>query len=124
MTGEAAHAALAISHLSFAAGLAALFAIVVMGYLLCMWRVAGQLTRGMNLLIHTLYLLWQSNIAFVAVVALSVAQDHRSAAGVYMEGWSRAPAMLPSAVLLYVLILGLSVAIIRLRANPNTREQM
>jgi hypothetical protein len=113
------YAALAIQHLRYAATLAGLFAAVTAVYLLAMWRLAGTLSTGMNWLLHTLYGLWQSNIAFVAVVSLSVAVEQMSAAETAMQGWSRTPLLVPSAALLYTAVVALSVAAIWLRGRSR-----
>jgi len=110
-------ASLAIQHFSYAGLLACLFAAVTVVYLVAMWQLAGSLRSGMRFLLHTLYLLWQSNIAFVAVVGLSVAVEHAAAAGPLMQGWSRAPYIVPAAALLYTTIMILSLAVTVLRAR-------
>jgi hypothetical protein len=116
------NAALAIQHFSYAAILASLFAAVTVAYLVAMWRLAVEPGSGRNWLLHTLYGLWQSNIAFVAVVSLSIAVEQAEAAGAAMQGWSRAPLLVPSAAVLYTSVLVLSVLAIWLRGRHSTTE--
>ena len=119
MLTESVHATLAMAHFSFSAQLAALFAAVLLAYLLSMAYAGSKLSGRLDFMVHTLYLLWQSNIAFVAVVSLSVALDNQRAAGAAMAGWGRAPAILPAAAILYASCLALSVAIARYRRRAR-----
>lgn len=121
MSTESEHAMLAMAHFSLSVQLAALFAAVMLAYLLSMARAGSKLPGRLNVIVHTLYLLWQSNIAFVAVVSLSVALDNQQAAGAPMAGWARAPAILPAAAILYAVCLALSVAITRYRLRTLPR---
>jgi hypothetical protein len=102
-------AMLAIQHFIYAGILAATFAVVTAIYLLAMWRVAGRLGLWKGLIVNTLYLLWQSNIAFVAVVSLTVGAHNLRSSGPSMDAWNYAPLMVPGAVILYSAILILSV---------------
>jgi hypothetical protein len=125
-TAETA-AMLAIEHFIYAGILAGVFAFVSVVYLLGMWRVAGRLGRWKGLIVHTLYLLWQSNIAFVAVVCLIVGVHNIGLAGESMSGWKFAPLMVPGAIVLYTAILILSVAFAWLHGRdsiPRPHKEM
>ena len=122
MLTESEHAMLAMAHFSFSLQLAALFAAVTVAYLLSMACAVPKLSGRLNIIVHTLYLLWQSNIAFVAVVSLSVALENQRAAGAAMAGWARAPAILPSAAILYAVCLVLSVAIVGYRLQARAEQ--
>ena len=53
-------ASLAIEHLQYVAMLSLLFVVAAALYLASFWTVAWRLTTPPRILIHTLYLLWQS----------------------------------------------------------------
>ena len=108
MNADATMAMLAMEHLHFAALLASLFAAVTVAYLLAFAIMNPDRRRG-SFVLHTLFLLWQSNVAFVAVVTLFNASALIEQGGAAMSGWRLAPFMAPSAVLLYTAVLILSV---------------
>jgi hypothetical protein len=109
LEGSPELASLAVEHLHFAGLLAALFAGVTVAYLAAF--SAARPSRGVASawLLHTLFLLWQSNVAFMAVVALHNASRLALAAGDVMTGWQLAPYRVPAAAILYTAILVLSV---------------
>jgi hypothetical protein len=107
MEGSGELAGLALEHLHFAGLLAALFAGVTVAYLVAF--SAPRWTRSTAWLLHTLFLLWQSNVAFMAVVALHNASRLALASGETMAGWQLAPYRVPAAAILYAAVLALSV---------------
>ncbi len=123
--GSYGHASLAVQHFLYAGLLSLLFAVVTAIYLLAMWRVAGTLDRITALLAHTLFLLWQSNVAFVAVVCLAVAVHNLDLAGEPMRYWHAAPLMVPASAALYASVLALALGLVWRRgraARVSDRE--
>jgi hypothetical protein len=114
------YASLAVQHFTYAGMLSGLFALVAAVYLVAMWGVAGKLEKTTAFLIHTLFLLWQSNVAFVAVVCLAVGVHNQSLAGQAMELWNVAPLMVPASAILYALILALCLAIVWRRGSSSS----
>ena len=98
-------------HLLFAGLLSLTFALVTVAYVVAAVAWARRLTRAQVFLLHTLYLGWQTNIAFMAVIVLSVAhgivQQHPM---LLQAGWRMAPWVPLSAAILYVAILCASLA--------------
>jgi len=103
-------ASLAVGQLQLAATLAFAFAVVTLAYLAAFHRRQPRGRLPGDLLLHTLFCLWQSNVAYFAVAALISGEAQLRAAGDLMDGWSFAPLFVPSAVLLYVSVIVLSVA--------------
>lgn len=95
-------ASLAIEHLQYVAMLSLLFVVAAALYLTSFWTVAWRLTTTSRFLVHTLYLLWQSHLCFVVVVAMNVAVELQRASGDALAGWNWAPAMVPGSALLFV----------------------
>lgn len=107
------HAALALQHFVFAGQLALVFSLVSIAYLFAVWRLAGQRgNRGSMLILHTLFLAWQSNVAYLAVVTLHAGRTvlDQSAHGVMAGAWAAAPWLVPGAAVLYSAMLLLCVA--------------
>lgn len=118
MNGSADHAALALEHFHFAGDLAFVFAAVCTAYLFAAWQIAGRLSSAMSLVLHTLYLGWQSNVAYLAVVALSAGQGSlQRAPGLAAMGWEAAPWMVPGAAVLYSAMLVLAPVFYWLRGR-------
>jgi hypothetical protein len=102
-------ASLAIGHLQLAAILALAFAVVTLAYLAAFARRPSRERLRGDLLLHTLFCLWQSNVAYFAVAALISAERQLGAAGELMGGWAFAPLFVPSAAILYTSVIVLSV---------------
>ena len=117
-----AFASIAVQHFIYAGILSSLFALVTIVYLSLLWGVAGTLSKSMAFMIHTLYLLWQSNVAFVAVVCLAVGRHNQEQSGEALQLWNAAPMMVPSAALLYMTMLVLSMAIIWQRGRSHNAQ--
>jgi hypothetical protein len=117
MQGNIDLALLAMEHLRFAGLLAGVFAGVTVAYLVAFSAATLALSRGRAWILHTLYLLWQSNVAFMAVVALSNGSRLMTESGALMAGWQSAPYRVPAAAMLYASILILSVAYAGLRGD-------
>lgn len=109
MEGNGQLASLAMEHLHFAGLLAALFAGVTVIYLAAFSAQRRPRSTASAWLLHTLFLLWQSNVAFMAVVALHNASRLVLASGEPMAGWQLAPYRVPAAAILYAAVLVLSV---------------
>ena len=109
MQGNPELAGLAMEHLHFAGVLAALFAGVTVVYLVAFSTPRPSRSPASAWLLHTLFLLWQSNVAFLAVVAMHNAARLGLAAGETMAGWQLAPYRVPAAAILYAAVLVLSV---------------
>ena len=119
MTSSYEYALIAIEHFWSAGYFAALFSLMTVVYLLAVWKLPS-IGRRTQFLLHTIYLLWQSNVAFVAVVSLKVAQHNRVLAGSSLQPWEFAPLLVPAAALLYVAIMGLSVMLaLRLEGDKH-----
>ena len=116
------HMAAGVQHLQFAGLLAGLFAVVTLAYLAAVGRGLGSLPTAARAMLHTLFYLWQSNVAYLAVVTLragriSIAGAEPAAPAL---GWHAAPWMVPGAAVLYasVLLLCIAFAVARGRAAP------
>lgn len=106
MIGLANPGDLLSGHLVFAALLSLTFALVTMTYLWVADRAAARLTRMQMVVLNTLYLGWQTNIAFMAVIALHTAHDILQQQPLLLDaGWRMAPWMPESAAILYTLML-------------------
>lgn len=109
MEGSPELASLAMQHLHFAGLLAALFAGVTVVYLVAFSTPRPSSSMASAWLLHTLFLLWQSNVAFMAVVAMHNASRLALVSGEAMAGWQLAPYRVPAAAILYAAVLVLSV---------------
>jgi hypothetical protein len=114
-------ASLAIGHLQLVALLALAFALVTLAYLAAFLRPRADGQRRGDFLLHTLFCLWQSNVAYFAVAALISAARQLRAAGELMDGWAFAPLFVPSAALLYAATIVLAVAF-ALRRSTVVRD--
>ncbi|GAB5415181.1 MAG: hypothetical protein Cons2KO_27840 [Congregibacter sp.] len=114
--------AAALDGFIFSALLSAMFAAVCIAYLVAMWPVTGRLTKRVGWMIHTLFLLWQSNVAFVAVVALNAAKTNQEMAGDMLLAWGKAPFIVPSAAILYTCTAILCVATLYSRGLEVSRQ--
>lgn len=112
-------ASLAMQHFIYAGLLSCLFAVLSAVYLWAMWSLAGTLNNRIAWLIHSVFFLWQSNIAFVAVISLSVGVHNRQLAGESMRLWNAAPFIVPSSAILYTSVLLLCMAIVWLRGRSR-----
>ena len=110
---------LAMAHLQFAGLLAGVFLLALIAYMTALRSWRPDLSRRTAFLLHTLYLLWQSNVAFVAVVALGNGARLAEQAGAVMDGWRLAPYLVPSAACLYAGVLMLSVIIATARRGAD-----
>jgi hypothetical protein len=114
------YAALALEHFRFAATLALVFAAVTVAYLFAAWQLAGRLAAVPAFVLHSMFLGWQSNVAYLAVVALHAGQGclerAPSMAGV---GWGAAPWLVPGAAVLYAAMLLLPLLFYVLRARER-----
>lgn len=119
MQGNTDLAILAMEHVRFAGLLAGVFAGVTVAYLVAFSGARHALSRGRAWILHTLYVLWQSNVAFMAVVALFNGSQLMTASGALMAGWQAAPYRVPAAALLYASVLALSVAYAGLRGAAH-----
>lgn len=100
----------ALDHFQFAGLLALGFALITAIYLVAMWQVAGRLGSARNFVLQTLFLGWQSNVAFLAVVTLRSGRASIAAAGGDAAlGWQAAPWLVPGAATLYSSVLVLCV---------------
>ncbi|GEM_PF-1413096 len=98
-------------HLIFAALLSLTFALVTVVYLWVADRAAARLTRTQMLLLHTLYLGWQTNVAFLSVIALHTVHSILQQQPLLLNaGWRMAPWMPASAAILYAAMLIFSLA--------------
>lgn len=115
------YAQLALSQLRFAGLLALLFAVVTLAYLGAALQVAGKLDRASAFLLHTLFLGWQSNVAYLAVVTLLGARRAMQQVPGMLEdiGWGLAPALVPGAAVLYGSMLLLSLLFYRAQARRS-----
>lgn len=104
-------AELALAHFQLAVLLTLPFVIACLAYLAAFWDPLRVRSPVSAFLLHTLFLLWQSNIAFFAVVALASGARLLQPAAPYLDGWGWAPLMVPSAAFLYPAILLLCVAV-------------
>lgn len=111
MTEATAAAALALAHFQIAALLTLPFVAVCLAYLAVFWRSGSVSSPVSAFLLHTLFLLWQGNLAFFAVVALASGARLLKPGAPYLDGWRLAPLMVPSASLLYAAILLLCVGV-------------
>lgn len=111
MIGLANPGELLSGHLVFAALLSLTFALVTMAYLWVADRAAPRLTRTQMVLLHTLYLGWQTNVAFMSVIALHTVHRMLQQQPLLLDaGWRMAPWMPVSAAVLYASILIFSLA--------------
>lgn len=111
MISLANHSELLSGHLVFAALLSLTFALVTMAYLYTAERAAKRSTRARMVLLNTLYLVWQTNVAYMAVMALRTAHGIVQQEPLLLDaGWRMAPWMPVSAAILYLSVLGMSVA--------------
>jgi hypothetical protein len=119
---EGDYAVLALQHLHFAGQLATLFAMVSIAYLVAAWQLAGRLGAGINFLLQTLFVGWQSNVAYLAVVSLLAARTALERAGDAITGlgWALAPLMVPGAAVLYATMLLLCLLFFILRARQRS----
>jgi hypothetical protein len=114
------YAALALEHFRFAGTLALAFAAVTVAYLCAAWQLAGRLGAALGFVLHTLFLGWQSNVAYLAVVALNAGQGCLERAPSMAEiGWSAAPWLVPGAAILYAAMLLLPVLFYALLARER-----
>lgn len=112
-------AELALGHFQLAALLTLPFVAVCLAYLAVFWR-PGSAGMSINaFLLHTLFLLWQSNVAFFAVVALASGVRLLEPARPWLAGWRWAPLVVPGAALLYPAILLLCVALVWCRQRAG-----
>ena len=97
------YAQLALAQFRFAAQLALLFTAVNVVYLFAAWQLAGRLRTGMVFTLHTLFLGWQSNVAYLACVTLLAARRAVEASDPLLPdlGWRFAPFLVPGAITLY-----------------------
>lgn len=116
---DAVAAGAALQGFLFAGLLSAIFAGVCVAYLFALWPIAGRLSMAMGALIQTLFLLWQTNVAFVAVVALNAAKTNQEMAGANLAAWGKAPFIVPSAAILYSCTLVLCMAVVYLRGKET-----
>jgi len=111
MTDPTVAAELAVAQFQLAALLTLPFVAVCLAYLAMFWDPLRVRSPVCAFLLHTLFLLWQSNVAFFAVVALASGARLLDHAAPYLDGWRWAPLMVPSAALLYPVILLLCVGL-------------
>lgn len=98
-------------HLVFAALLSLTFALVTVVYLCVAERAAHRFTLAQILLLHTLYLGWQTNVAFLSVTALRTVHGIVRQQPMLLDaGWVMAPWMPVSAAILYAAMLLISMA--------------
>lgn len=117
LVGDQGAAHLALEHFRYAGLLSALFAAGTVAYLGALWRLAPQQSFRASFALHTLFYLWQSNVAFVAVVALANGARLLPSAGDWMSGWYNAPLIVPAAAVLYASALLLCIVIILARGR-------
>jgi hypothetical protein len=110
--GDQGAAQLALEHFRYAGLLSALFAAGTVAYLGSLWRLAPRQAFRASFPLHTLFYLWQTNVAFVAVVALANGSRLLGPAGDWMSGWYNAPLLVPAAAVLYTCVLLLCMVII------------
>jgi hypothetical protein len=111
MNDPAVAAELALAHFRLAALLTLPFVAACLAYLAAFWEPLRMRSPVSAFLLHTLFLLWQSNVAFFAVVALASGARLLEPAAPYLDGWRWAPFMVPSAAFLYPAILLLCIGV-------------
>ena len=104
-------AELALAHFQLAVLLTLPFVLACLAYLAAFRDPLRTRPPVSAFLLHTLFLLWQSNVSFFAVVALASGARLLEPAAPYLDGWRWAPLMVPSAMLLYPAILLLCIAV-------------